>query len=204
MKIYAIALFAVLGAACSSQQQQQDELQTSQDDEQAVDDQGNDGQNQENFEDEENQAQNDGEQVNNEVANDTQDDVVEGNLNAQGAQTAEVPVENVPVQEVPANPVPPTGGPDVAGGGGAPPPSAPSDAAPIPGGRVLYVPAGGVQIVNAPNGSPVADLQQGDHPLTWEEAGWIKLANGMFVPAGSLSEKGVPRAFPGNAFGAAQ
>ena len=72
-----------------------------------------------------------------------------------------------------------------------------SDTAPIPGGRVLYVPEGGVQVVSEPNGSPIVTLNQGDHPLTWEESGWLKLANGMYVPVGSLSEKGVPRPFSG-------
>jgi hypothetical protein len=82
----------------------------------------------------------------------------------------------------------------------APAPAPAGDTAPIPGGRVRYVPEGGVQVVSAPNGDPVVTLNQGDHPLTWEESGWLKLANGMYVPSGSLSDKGVPRPYTGNPF----
>jgi hypothetical protein len=77
------------------------------------------------------------------------------------------------------------------------PAAAPSDSAPISGGRVRYVPAGGVQVVSGPGGSVVTSLQQGDHPVTWEENGYLKISNGMYVPVGALSDAGVPRAFPG-------
>lgn len=78
----------------------------------------------------------------------------------------------------------------------APAPANP-DAAPLPGGRVLYAISGGAQVVNAPGGSPVATLEQGDHPVTWEENGWHKLANGMYVAKSSLSVPGVPRSQTG-------
>lgn len=79
-------------------------------------------------------------------------------------------------------------------------PASTSTKAPIPGGRVRYVPEGGVQVVSEPNGSPILTLTQGDHPLTWEEAGWIKIADGMFVQAGALSDSGVPRQYIGAQF----
>ena len=87
----------------------------------------------------------------------------------------------------------------------APPPAAPSDApsaataaatgpsSPTTGGRVRYVKDGGVQAVSAPNGSPVATLEQGEHPITWEENGWLKITTGMYVPADGMSNTGVPR-----------
>ena len=68
-----------------------------------------------------------------------------------------------------------------------------SDMAPIPGGRVRYVPAGGVEVMNAPNGSVVASLGQGDHPITWDEGGWLKLGAGRYVPSGALSDGGIGR-----------
>ncbi len=60
-------------------------------------------------------------------------------------------------------------------------------------GRVRYVKEGGIQIINAPNGSPVASLEQGDHPVTWEENGWLKIADGMYLPVDGVSQKGVGR-----------
>ena len=72
--------------------------------------------------------------------------------------------------------------------------------APRPNGRVRYVKEGGVQVVNAPNGSPVMTLEQGDHPVTWEENGWLKLADGLFVPVDGLSSKGVGRAKGGQSW----
>lgn len=75
-----------------------------------------------------------------------------------------------------------------------------SSKTPIPGGKVRYVPEGGVQVVNGPNGSPLFTLNQGDHPLTWEEGEWLKLADGMFVQAGILSDSGIPRPFLGSQF----
>ena len=70
--------------------------------------------------------------------------------------------------------------------------------APVPNGRVRYVKEGGTQAVDKPNGSPVTQLNQGEHPVTWEENGWLKVANGFYLPATSMSDKGVPRS-TGNA-----
>lgn len=73
-----------------------------------------------------------------------------------------------------------------------------SEKSPIPGGRVRYVRQGGVQVVSGPGGAPVASLEQGDHPVTWEENGWLRLSTGMYVPVDSLSDKGVGRPMSGN------
>jgi hypothetical protein len=60
-------------------------------------------------------------------------------------------------------------------------------------GRVRYVKEGGVQIKNAPNGSAIMNLEQGDHPVTWEENGMLKVADGLYVPVDGMSDKGVGR-----------
>ena len=66
--------------------------------------------------------------------------------------------------------------------------------APIPGGRVRYVPAGGVEIFSSPGGGQVVGtLQQGEHPLTFEENGFLRIAEGWYVPVGVLSDTGVGR-----------
>lgn len=73
------------------------------------------------------------------------------------------------------------------------PPAAPADGAPLPGGRVRYVREGGAQVVNSPGGQPVLTLEQGDHPITWEDNGWLRISNGMYVPVDAMSETGVGR-----------
>lgn len=83
------------------------------------------------------------------------------------------------------------GGPGSGGSKAAPAPTGPTT--PIPGGRVRYVKEGGAQAVNGPSGSPVLTLDQGEHPLTWEENGQLKIAAGLYVPADAMSEKGVRR-----------
>ena len=72
-------------------------------------------------------------------------------------------------------------------------PAAGGPQAPVAGGRVRYVKEGGVQVMSAPGGAPVFTLEQGDHPVTWEENGWLRLNTGMYVPADSLSDRGVGR-----------
>ena len=76
----------------------------------------------------------------------------------------------------------------------APAPAANTAMTPRSNGRVRYVKEGGVQVVNAPNGSPVMTLEQGEHPVTWEENGWLKITDGLYVPVDSMSTKGVARA----------
>ena len=99
----------------------------------------------------------------------------------------------------PMNPASTGAGNAAMPGAAAPAPAAPAAGgpeAPLAGGRVRYVKEGGVQVVNSPGGSPVFTLEQGDHPVTWEENGWLKLNTGMYVPADALSDQGVGR--PGN------
>ena len=73
------------------------------------------------------------------------------------------------------------------------PASSPGGLTPRSNGRVRYVKEGGVQLKNAPNGSPVMNLEQGDHPVTWEENGMLKVADGLYVPVDGMSDKGVGR-----------
>ena len=74
-----------------------------------------------------------------------------------------------------------------------PAPAAGGEGSPVPGGRVRYVKEGGVQAVNAPGGQPVMMIEQGEHPVTWEENGYLKIADGVYVPVDALSDKGVSR-----------
>ncbi len=163
----------VVVTGCSGSQQQEENLETTEGNEQAA-----------------NNAEG------NENNNLGQDDAAEGNgqenfvdndaagAGAQGADansaTADATLNNagsVPVNTAAATPAP------VAGGEGSP----------VPGGRVRYVKEGGVQAVNAPGGQPVMMIEQGEHPVTWEENGYLKIANGVYVPVDSLSDKGISR-----------
>lgn len=93
----------------------------------------------------------------------------------------------------PSNTASAGGGNTAAAAPTAPAPAAGGPQAPVAGGRVRYVKEGGVQVVNAPGGAPVFTLEQGDHPVTWEENGWLRLNTGMYVPADALSDQGVGR-----------
>lgn len=108
-------------------------------------------------------------------------------------QQAAVPMNQAPMNAAPMNATQ-TAMPEAAP---APAAAAATAESPIAGGRVRYVREGGVQVMNAPNGSAVLTLDQGEHPLTWEENGWLRITNGMYVPADALSDKGVPRAKSG-------
>ena len=100
---------------------------------------------------------------------------------------------NPAAEPAPANAAPANAAPAPATAA-APAPAAPADGAPVAGGRVRYIKKGGAQIVSAPGGAPVGQLEQGDHPVTWEENGYYRVANGMYIPKSAVSEKGVPRA----------
>lgn len=206
MLVVAIAV----GFGCSDEQQDQEELEVGQNDqganqqEMANEDAG-DGNGQENFSDgEESEQSQEAQQANNDqgaaLNNDLGDDsALAGDAPANpGAAPDGGDMLADPGATNPAAAAPMADPGAVADAAPAPAPA--GDTAPIPGGRVRYVPEGGVQVVSAPNGDPVVTLNQGDHPLTWEESGWLKLANGMYVPSGSLSDKGVPRPYTGNPF----
>lgn len=196
-------------AACSGQQEEGDELQTTEDDEGAnqgeiAQDDAKDGNGQENYAEgeggggdaEANAA--DGAAVNSDTSQEAPPEQPADALpnNAPALEPADggtpPPANNsaalpAPTDAPPATP-PPAAAPATGG----------DDKAPLPGGRVRYVQASGVQVMSAPNGgTPVASLQQGDHPLTWEENGAVKLGKDMYVPAGSLSDAGVPRPYGG-------
>ena len=106
----------------------------------------------------------------------------------------------LPANLPPENPLPPPE--PVANVATTAPPPAPvadnSSTAPITGGRVRYAKSAGTQVVDAPGGSPVTTLEQGDHPVTWEESGWFKLGTGLYVSTDALSDKGIPRSSSGN------
>ena len=104
------------------------------------------------------------------------------------ALAAELPPTNAP----PAN-AQPAPAPDAKAAAPAPAAAAGGPQAPVQGGRVRYVKAGGAQAVNAPNGSPVMTLDQGEHPVTWSENGWLKVAEGVYLPAEAMSDRGVTR-----------
>lgn len=213
-----LALTLTWIVACSGQEQADEELQAGENDqganqqEMANEDAGDSG-NSEDFTEDENMNQqgiaDQGADLNSDTSNDTEVGQDVGANNPLADNSSANPFANntggapIAAEEIPpsVNPAPLN---EAVATPSAPPPMAPgtqaSDTAPIPGGRVLYVPEGGVQVVSEPNGSPIVTLNQGDHPLTWEESGWLKLANGMYVPVGSLSEKGVPRPFSGATF----
>ena len=132
----------------------------------------------------------DGEAYNSDVANDTD-------------EYADVPVENTATNTVDATL---TGAEyDTGAAGDAPPPdygqtvatpAAGGASAPVPGGRGRYVVQGGAQIIDA-NGSSVGSLQQGEHPVTWEENGMYRITSGQYLSPESVSDQGVPRPMSG-------
>ena len=208
VKIFITSILCVFQACASSQQQQGDELT----------DQGESGQNnmgeddaaegngQENFATD-NASQNSANSAS--MNSDTVDEVMaEPTTNDNlGLGNAGAAPGNIGTEAPPSN-VPPAANPAAAANGAmmantpaeggaavAPPPQASGQPIPppIPGGRVRYVKEGGVQVMNAPNGQPVLTRSQGDHPISWEVNGWLKLNQGMYVPVDSLSTQGVGR-----------
>lgn len=190
MKYGILALGLTMFTACSGQQQTQDEnLETTEENNNSGNNLGGDdageGNGQENLVQESsspNDLAGDGAELNSATANDTAP--VDATLN--GGMPPANPAESAPTNMAAAS-TPAT----------APAPASAAVSAdgqvPIPGGRVRYVKEGGVQAFSAPNGSPVATLEQGEHPVTWEENGWIRIATGMYVPADSMSNQGVGR-----------
>lgn len=185
----------VFSTACSSSQQDEEELEVSNEQNQQGnlgEDDAAEGNGQENAENEfENEQGEQGADVNSETGNEFENE---------NQQVAENTGENIdPTLDN-------TGGGNQAINTSAPmnpaamaapvaaPAAAPatSERSPVPGGRVRYVKSS-VQVVNAPGGSPVFQLETGDHPVTWEENGWLRLSTGMYVPVDSMSDKGVAR-----------
>lgn len=184
--LLAVSMVALLGWGCSGQQQDEENLEAT-DDQQANNvgaDDAAEGNGQENYENNDQAGDNDNAEVNNDTAN----DAAEGGETADANPTldGQVPAETPPIQNASAAPAM-----DPAA---ASAPAAPAEGAPVPGGRVRYVKEGGVQVVSAPGGGqPVMTLEQGEHPVTWEENGYLRISNGLYVPIDSMSDKGVPR-----------
>lgn len=189
-------LAALALVACSSSQQDEEALDA-QDDQQANlgEDDAAEGNGQENYVDNQgggnNQyAQDQGADVNSDTSDEEMADT-DPTLN--GAAT-DVPVSNpAPMNAAPMNAAPMNTQAAAMPMQAASAPAAATAESPIPGGRVRYVREGGIQVMNAPNGTPVLTLDQGEHPVTWEENGWLRITNGMYVPADAMSDKGVPR-----------
>lgn len=202
----AVALAALALSACSGSQQDEEELDVEGENQQANlgNDDAAEGNGQENYTNNNNggnQQYQQGAEVNN--ATEEEEEFTEDNptLNG-GEQVADVPIENAPVDAAPVEAAPMNAAPmnaapmnaaAPANAALAPAPASTTAESPVPGGRVRYVREGGVQVMNAPNGTPVQTLDQGEHPVTWEENGWLRITNGMYVPADAMSDKGVPR-----------
>lgn len=75
--------------------------------------------------------------------------------------------------------------------------AAASSASYTPGGRVLYVLPGGTQSFSAKEGgAPMNFLNQGEHPLVFEEGEWARTHDGAFIPKTSLTTSPVGRNKP--------
>lgn len=196
----AVGLTVTLGLiGCSGQQQADEEdLQMSDDDEAEGEnlgqDDANEGNGQENFVDGEDNEQSDEQQAAD--ANSATEDFDGTNNGDQlgaldnGAQTA--PNNNAPLNNTAGGAFPMNASAPMSNAAAFAP--APTDGtAPIPGGRVRYVREGGVQVVSGPGGSAVLTLDQGEHPVTWEENGMLRLHTGHYVAPESMSDLGVPR-----------
>jgi hypothetical protein len=120
-----------------------------------------------------------------------------GNNNQMGSQQS---LSNVPVNEVPAaNPVPSNVVPVVE----APPeetvvPMETPAVAPASGNGVVKYVRSPTSIVDQPGGASVGTLEQGDHPLVWDDGQFAKLPNGKMVPSSSLSDQGIGRVRAGH------
>lgn len=190
--ILAVAACVALSTwGCSGQQQSEEELESTDEQEapnNAAQENVGEGNGQGNY--------TDGAEANNGTAEDnadTQNDTAEESPTLDGGSSAEAPPLNSAPSNIAADPTAglPTAAPAL------PAAPAPEGSAPVPGGRVRYVKEGGAQVMNAPNGQPVGNLEQGEHPVTWEENGWFRVSNGWYIPKDAMSEKGVPR--PGQA-----
>jgi hypothetical protein len=204
----------ILFPSCSGQQDQDDGDILEDDDNAAANNVGQDDANESNNSGDDNEADNNdsGNNSGADVNNDTGDDTAQLDNDAQISNDA--PVNNAPpANNAPAGNTgntgpnaalpmdPPAAVPDQSAAlaaapasAPAPAPAAPSEGAPLAGGRVRYAKTSGIKVTSAAgSGTEVRTLDQGDHPVTWEENGFLKLANGMYVPVDAMSDQGVPR-----------
>lgn len=185
IKRVTLASGLVMFVGCSGQQQQEENLETTEGNEEATNqanenlgqDDAAEGNGQENYVDNNEGAQQTAAQG---AETNSATEEIDPTLDNSGAAAAPVnTAAATPVNTAAATPAAaPAGGPGSI----------------VPGGRVRYVKEGGVQAVNAPGGQPVMMIEQGEHPVTWEENGYLKIADGVYVPVDALSDKGIPRA----------
>ncbi len=199
----------VLSTACSSSQQDEEELEVSNDQNQQGnlgEDDAAEGNGQENsgdeFENEQGEQgadfnsetgnefenENGGEQLTNNMGEDmnpTLDNTSGGNQVINTADPMNTNTGAMAAMSEPAAPAAPAEPSTIAT-------PAASERSPVPGGRVRYVKSS-TQVMNAPGGSPVFTLETGDHPVTWEENGWLRISTGAYVPVDAMSDKGVAR-----------
>jgi len=219
------AMFSI--AACSGQQQQDDDLDVTvgelegeydyQEGNELGEDDAYEGNGQENFVEESDNQENYGdsnynynEETNSDTDSETAANNYANNINATltdyGSSDELVSDEDLSTGDYAnAAPLVPvvtddmTAAPMASGSAGYP--AASSSSAPIPGGRVRYVMEGGAQVTSGPGGSIILTLTQGDHPVTWEENGFFKMAEGYYISPESLSERGVGRPISGSRWG---
>ena len=198
--VFCLSMSSFLFLHCAGQQDGEEELENTNQQGDLGQDDAAEGNGQENFveEDGESQEKETGEGANNALAGEGEGAPANGEL---PPNTTNPPLANEPLPEQtpplptnlpPENPAPPVQEAPAAPVASAPAPSDPNTS-PVTGGRVRYAKSGGTQVVDAPGGSPVATLEQGDHPVTWEENGWFKLGTGLYVSSDALSTNGVPR-----------
>lgn len=209
--IISLVFGAMLLVNCSGseQQQQQEDLDASEEEEAAnvseEDMAANMGNQQ--FADDEDFSANEGQTTNNageeisnnQLANLTNDagaqaPINNAALNAEAAPmnaaiTNAAPMNAAPMNAAaPVNPAAPMA--DVA----APVDPVTAAASPTDRGIVKYVRSSGLSIVDQPGSTTVSGtLDQGDHPVVWENGEWARLSNGKYVSSKGLSEKGVGR-----------
>lgn len=201
LKLSCLMVSSLLLVSCAGQQQGEDNLENTNQQGDLGQDDAAEGNGQENFVEEDGQGQEQGEETgeatNNALAEGGNGAPPDGEL---PPNTNTPPVNEPPPEQTPPLPtnLPPEN-PIATQAPEAPVATAPADpnVAPITGGRVRYAKSGGAQVVDAPGGSPVGTLEQGDHPVTWEENGWFKLGTGLYVSSDALSNNGVPRSNTG-------
>lgn len=97
------------------------------------------------------------------------------------AVNAVVDQSSAPVEAIPANAAPAA-------------PATPA-MAPAEGGIVKYVRPGGTQMYQDPQGQNVVkQLEQGDHPLVYENGEWARTSDGYYIPSKGLTSSPVGRA----------
>ena len=99
--------------------------------------------------------------------------------------------------EVAATPATDTGVEAVAEEAAAPEETPETEATYTPGGRVKYIMSGGATLFSSmEGGEPAGMLEQGDHPVVFEEGEWARTSDGLYLPVSSLSTEPIGRMEP--------